>query len=132
MEKYIIIVLAVMVLGLVLYTSCATRNNGFKTVGVDEFSKLIAENDGIQLLDVRTQSEYDEGHIAGAQHINVLDSTFVDKAKAQLDKQKPVAVYCRSGHRSAKAAHSMVKAGYRVINLDGGIIAWQKAGKKVE
>lgn len=130
--KYALIIVAVLVVVMVVYTSCATRNNGFKTVGVDEFSRLIADREGIQLLDVRTQSEYDDGHIAGAKLINVLDSTFIDKASAQLDKQKPVAVYCRSGHRSAKAAHSMVKAGYQVINLDGGINAWKEAGKEVE
>lgn len=130
--KYILIISAILVVGIVIYTSCATRNNGFKTVSVDEFSRLIANREDIQLLDVRTQSEYNDCHIAGAKLINVLDSTFIEKATAQLDKQKTVAVYCRSGHRSAKAAHSMVKAGYQVINLDGGIIAWKDAGKEVE
>ena len=130
--KYFLIIAAVLVIGIVIYSSCATKNNGFKTVGVDEFYKLIADRESIQLLDVRSQSEYNEGHIAGAKLIDVNDSTFIDKASAQLNKQKPVAVYCRSGRRSAKAANEMVKAGYKVINLDGGIIAWQDAGKNVE
>lgn len=130
--KYFLIVAAVLVIGMVVYSSCATKNKGFKTVGVDEFSKLIADREAIQLLDVRTQSEYNEGHIAGAKLIDVNDSSFIDKASALLDKQKPVAVYCRSGRRSAKAANAMVNAGFRVINLDGGILAWQDAGKNVE
>lgn len=130
--KYILIIAVVLVMGMVIYSSCATRNNGFKTVDVDEFAKLITGTEGIQLLDVRTQQEYNEGHIAGAKLIDVNDSSFLDKATAQLDKHKPVAVYCRSGRRSAKAANAMVKAGYQVINLDGGIIAWQDAGKDVE
>lgn len=130
--KYILIIAVVLVIGMMVYSSCATRNNGFKTVSVDEFSKLIADREAIQLLDVRTQSEYNEGHIAGAKLIDVNDSSFIDKVTAQIDKQKPVAVYCRSGRRSAKAANSMVKAGFQVINLDGGILAWQDAGKEVE
>lgn len=130
--KYILIIAVVLVVGVMFYSSCATRNNGFKTVDVDEFSKLIAGNEGIQLLDVRTQEEYKDGHIAGAKLIDVNDSTFIDKATAQLNKKKPVAVYCRSGRRSAKAANAMVKAGFQVINLDGGILAWQDAGKDIE
>lgn len=130
--KYILIIAVVLVVGVMFYSSCATRNNGFKTVDVDEFSKLIAGNEGIQLLDVRTQEEYKDGHIAGAKLIDVNDSTFIDKATAQLNKKKPVAVYCRIGRRSAKAANAMVKAGFQVINLDGGIIAWQDAGKNIE
>lgn len=130
--KYILIIAVVLVVGVMFYSSCATRNNGFKTVDVDEFSKLIAGNEGIQLLDVRTQEEYKDGHIAGAKLIDVNDSTFIDKATAQLNKKKPVAVYCRSGRRSAKAANAMVKAGFQVINLDGGILAWQDAGKGIE
>ncbi|MBR5638425.1 MAG: rhodanese-like domain-containing protein [Muribaculaceae bacterium] len=130
--KYILIIAVVLVIGIVIYSSCATKNNGFKTVGVDEFSKLIADRESIQLVDMRTLSEYNEGHIAGAKLIDVNDSLFIDKVTAQLDKQKTVAVYCRSGRRSAKAANAMVKAGFQVINLDGGIIAWQDAGKDVE
>lgn len=130
--KYILVIAVVLVVGMMFYSSCATRNNGFKTVNVDEFSKLIAGNKGIQVLDVRTQEEYNDGHIAGAKLINVNDSTFIDKAAAQLNKKKPVAVYCRSGRRSAEAANAMVKAGFQVINLDGGILAWQDAGKDIE
>ena len=130
--KYILIIAVILIVGVMFYSSCATRNNGFKTVNVDEFSKLIAGNDGIQVLDVRTKEEYNEGHIAGAKLIDVNDSTFIDKAAAQLNKKKPVAVYCRSGRRSAKAANAMVKTGFHVINLDGGILAWQEAGKDIE
>ena len=130
--KYFLVISVFLLLGMMIYSSCATRNNGFKTVSVDEFSKLIANREGIQLLDVRTQDEYNEGHIAGAKLIDVNDSLFLEKATSQLSKKKPVAVYCRSGRRSAKAANAMVKAGYQVINLDGGILAWQDAGKETE
>ncbi len=102
--------------------------NTYSTVGVDEFQTLIADP-GMQLLDVRTQEEFDEGHIAGAILVDVNDSAFVDKAMAVLDTQRQVAVYCRSGRRSALAANQLAAKGMTVTNLDGGIIAWQDSGK---
>ena len=100
----------------------------FSNVGVDEFQALIADPN-MQLLDVRTPEEFDEGHIAGATLVDVNDSSFVDRAVAILDKQRPVAVYCRSGRRSARAATLLVAQGYTVTNLNGGVMAWQDAGK---
>ena len=100
----------------------------FSNVGVDEFQTLIADPN-MQLLDVRTPEEFDDGHIAGATLVDVNDSSFVERAVAILDKQRPVAVYCRSGRRSARAANLLVAQGYTVTNLNGGVMAWQDAGK---
>ncbi len=100
----------------------------FSNVGVDEFQTFIA-NPVVQLLDVRTRDEFDEGHIAGATLVDVNDSTFVEQAMAILDKQRPVAVYCRSGRRSARAANLLSAQGCQVTNLIGGVMAWQDAGK---
>ena len=100
----------------------------FASVGVDEFQTFIA-NPAVQLLDVRSRDEFDEGHIAGATLIDVNDSTFVEQAMAILDKQRPVAVYCRSGRRSARAANLLSAQGCQVTNLVGGVMAWQDAGK---
>lgn len=102
----------------------------FSNVGVDEFQTLIA-NPVVQLLDVRTRDEFDEGHIAGATLIDVNDSTFVEQAMAVIDKQRPVAVYCRSGRRSARAANLLTNQGCQVTNLVGGVMAWQDAGKEL-
>ena len=100
----------------------------YANMGVDEFQTLIA-NPAVQLLDVRTQDEYDDGHIAGATLVDVNDTTFVDQAMAVLDPQRQVAVYCRSGRRSARAASLLTARGFKVTNLDGGVMAWQDAGK---
>ena len=56
-------------------------------------------------------------------------SDFLDKALAVLDPARPVAVYCRSGRRSARAASLLADKGFSVTNLDGGVLAWQDAGK---
>ncbi|MBR5725298.1 MAG: rhodanese-like domain-containing protein [Muribaculaceae bacterium] len=100
----------------------------FANMGVDEFQTLIADP-RVQLLDVRSQEEFDEGHIASATLVDVNDSTFIDKAMAVLDPQREVAVYCRSGRRSARAASQLASKGLKVTNLAGGVIAWQDAGK---
>ena len=102
----------------------------YSTVNVEEFQELIADPN-VQLLDVRTRDEYDEGHIAGAKLVDVNESNFVEQAMAVLDKQRPIAVYCRSGRRSARAASLLTEQGYTVTNMGGGVMAWQDAGKSL-
>ena len=102
----------------------------FATMGVEEFQAFIAD-DNVQLVDVREPEEFDDGHLVGAVLIDVNESDFVGKALAVLDKQRPVAVYCRSGRRSARAASLLANQGYNVTNLDGGVLAWQDMGKSL-
>lgn len=100
----------------------------YANMGVNEFQTLIA-NPVVQLLDVRSQEEFDEGHIANALLVDVNDGDFVENCVARLDASRPVAVYCRSGRRSARAASLLAAKGYQVTNLAGGVMAWQDAGK---
>ena len=96
-----------------------------KTVGVEEFAEIMAQAD-VRLIDVRTPKEYAEGHLAGAEIIDVKAADFAERIK---NIKGVVAVYCRSGKRSLMAAEQLAKQGCTVYNLDGGILAWQKAGK---
>ena len=100
-------------------------NKSVKTMGVDDFAEVMTRND-VLLIDVRTPNEYAEGHLAGAENIDVKAADFAERIK---DIKGTVAVYCRSGKRSLMAAEQLVKRGCTVYNLDGGILAWQKAGK---
>ena len=111
--------------------SCQQAKGDFKTVPVKEFASLI-EDASVQRLDVRTMAEYSEGHIPGTININVLDDSFAVMAASTLQKDKPVALYCRSGKRSKKAAAILSEKGYKVYELDKGFNAWQEAGEKVE
>ena len=86
---------------------------------------------GVQLLDVRTKEEWDEGHLKGAKMVTLSEQGFADQVKAVLDPKKPVVVYCGSGKRSAKAAKQLRDAGFTVHDMAGGITAWQKEGKPV-
>ena len=97
-------------------------------VKVEQAEKQIAS--GVQLLDVRTKEEWNEGHLKGAKLVPVTEEGFLAKAEAALDPKKPVLVYCKSGKRSAKAAKELREAGFTpVLEMEGGIMAWEKAGK---
>ena len=106
--------------GLCAIFGCSAK--GFRSVEADEFAREIAK-ENVQIVDVRTASEYAEGHILGAVNIDVLSSDFADKI-ATLDKAKTVALYCRSGRRSKSAAEQAVKQGFTVVELDGGVLSW--------
>ena len=91
------------------------------------FKECIADT-AVVRLDVRTDEEYAEGHIAGAMNIDVLQPDFEQKSKAVLPKNKTIALYCRSGKRSKKAARILSELHYKVVELDGGYMEWKQAG----
>ena len=112
-----------------LMAACAPK---YPTVTPDEFEQTIAEPD-VQLIDVRTQEEYEQGHIVGAMNIDWKSDSFVDDATSMLDKSKTVAVYCRVGHRSHEAGDKLYTVGYtHVVELQGGLEAWKAAGKTIQ
>jgi glyoxylase-like metal-dependent hydrolase (beta-lactamase superfamily II)/rhodanese-related sulfurtransferase len=81
--------------------------------------------DELTLVDVREANEWDGelGHVDGAMHIPLAD---VDKRMAEIPKDKPVIMICRSGRRSARSTQMLEKAGYeKVANLPGGMIRWR-------
>jgi len=103
----------------------------FKNVNAQEFEKMRAAKTNI-VLDVRTQKEYDAGHIPGAKLIDFNSPDF-DKKVSALDKDKTYLVHCAGGGRSAKASAKMSAMNFKdVYNLEGGYRAWEKAGNKPE
>ena len=107
--------------GLCAIFGCSAK--GFVSVGADEFAREIAK-EGVQIVDVRTASEYAEGHIPNAVNMDVLSYDFAEKI-ATLDKERTVALYCRSGRRSKSAAEQAAKQGFTVVELDGGVLSWR-------
>ncbi|OIP05632.1 MAG: hypothetical protein AUJ97_00425 [Bacteroidetes bacterium CG2_30_32_10] len=99
-------------------------------VNVEKFSTLIAEKK-VQLLDVRTPEEWQEGIINEAIKMNYYDDNFSEQLKT-LNKNEPIYVYCKSGNRSRKAATQMEEMGFtKIYNLVGGFSAWRGAAKNV-
>ena len=83
------------------------------------------------ILDVRKADEFAEGHITGAILIDQFQSDFLEQAQVKLHKDKTIAIYCRSGRRSANAAGKLADVGYKRVNLKGGILAWKEANMPV-
>ncbi len=85
------------------------------------------DNPEFIILDVRTSSEFNSGHIANALNIDYKSSDFKD-AIGKLDRDKTYLTYCRSGRRSAKASEIMLELGFeKIYMINGGIFAWDKA-----
>ena len=104
-----------------LLFGCAPKPS-FRSVDAEQFAREI-EREEVQLVDVRTAEEFAEGHIPGAMNMDVNGVAF-EAQIATLDTERPVALYCRSGRRSKVAAEKVVKAGFEVVELDGGILSW--------
>ena len=91
---------------------------------IRNFAKKIMDTESdYVILDVRTQEEYDEGHIKNA--ILIPDYEIADRAESELtDKEQLILVYCRSGRRSKNAAKQLSDMGYSNVKEFGGIIDW--------
>ena len=111
--------------------SCTAQTNTALTAS--EFESGISDNDSIQILDVRTPEEYDNGHIKGALLADWNNKEQFEERIKYIDKNKPVYVYCLSGGRSAAAADRLKAAGFtNVVNLEGGINAWKRNNNPLE
>ncbi len=112
--------------------SCQNAGPGVKeNLSADQFEAKLKGAD-VQLIDVRTPGEYEEGHLKDAVNIDINSGDFEQKL-AKLDKNKPVLVYCLSGGRSGSAAGILNGMGFKeVYNLNGGIMSWNNAGKPTQ
>ena len=95
----------------------------YQQITQDEAKQIMNDEENYIILDVRTQSEYDEGHIPNA--ICVPNETIGSDDITELpDKEQLILVYCRSGRRSKEAAAKLADMGYTNIKEFGGIIDW--------
>ena len=123
MKKLILLLLAVMML-----TACGQDKENdqgavYVNITAEEAKQIMDSEKGYIILDVRTQEEYDQGHIPGATQIS--HEEIAEKAEEVLpDKNQLILVYCRSGRRSKIAAEALVELGYTNIKEFGGIIDW--------
>jgi rhodanese-related sulfurtransferase len=102
-----------------------------EVVAPKAFHEQLTTQSDVVLLDVRTDGEYKSGHIEGALNCNVNGADFKKQVEI-LDKDKTVYLYCGSGVRSARAAKELKGMGFkRIVDLSGGIQAWQAAGLNI-
>ena len=107
-----------------LNVACAQAS--YEDADVKGFAELMT-NPNVVVLDVRTADEFKDGHLVGALNIDQAQSDFIQKVKETLPTDRTIAVYCRSGRRSANAAGRLAAEGYKAVNLKGGILAWKEA-----
>ena len=118
----------IMLLTLALPFGCVGCSMG-NSISYDQISgaeakSLMDSESGYVIIDARTKSEYDQGHIRGA--ILIPEYEIASRAKNELpDKNQLILVYCRSGRRSKIAAEELVKLGYTNVKEFGGIIDWE-------
>lgn len=96
----------------------------FEQISQAEAKEIMDSGVSYFLLDARTQSEYDEGHIEGAVMIPEYEIKS-SQGKLPSDKDTLILVYCRSGRRSKIAAQALCELGYTNVKEFGGIITWE-------
>ena len=106
------------------FTNCISQEK-IKSITTIELKALLVKEE-IQLLDVRSPKEIAQGFIKTAKFANYFDDDFFEQASKQLDKNKTVYLYCRSGNRSGKSAKILQGKGFDVINVLGGFNQWKK------
>ena len=131
MIKTIYMIFFVCAFALGLWACTGKQKEEYKNLSSAQFEELIKDSN-VQLLDVRTLEEHMEGHIPRSMLINVKDENFASCVDELLSKEKKVAVYCRSGRRSRTAAELLIKKGFKVYNLDKGILNWMEEGREIE
>ncbi len=118
--KYIPIILS-----LLLLVGCAAQpeNASYRQISMEDAVKLMAEEDGYIILDVRRADEFAAGHIPGA--INVANESIgTDEIPELPDQDQLILVYCRSGNRSKQASQKLANLGYTNVVEFGGINDW--------
>ena len=119
MKKFILPLLLALVL-----TACGGGSQGYNQIDAEEAKSMMDSNADVIILDVRQQSEYDEGHIPNAV-LFPLDTIDADNAADILpDSDATILIYCRSGNRSVQASKKLAELGYTNLYEFGGINSW--------
>lgn len=105
-------------------------SEGSQLLGADDAVDLLAQRDDLIVIDVRTPEEFAEGHLAGAELIDIQAADFGDRI-AELDPEVTYVVYCRTGNRSAYAVRAMADIGIGSLYDAGGFAELAAAGAPV-
>jgi thioredoxin 1 len=98
-----------------------------KSAGIIDLQAASAR--GEQVVDVREDHEFAEGHVPGATHIPM---STIPVRMNELSKEDPIWLICQSGNRSGQVADYLTQQGYLAINVEGGTVAWLANGFPIE
>ena len=131
-RRYVFGIAILLVISVLAYTQLQGKENPLYEYGdvtVEQAKQLIEEKSNLVILDVRTVSEYDDGHIEGALNIPVQE---IEGRLDELSKNNEILVYCRTGNRSSTAVEIMQANGFtKIYHMHRGITAWIDAGYPV-
>ncbi|WP_242085428.1 rhodanese-like domain-containing protein [Aestuariivivens sediminis] len=117
---------------MLILAGCEQFTDNQAKIVTPEEMQILLQNERVQLVDVRTPEEYNDGYIENAINIDFYSPTFVEDIE-KLDKEQPILVYCKSGRRSAKCSKILEEAGFKKIyDLKGGFSTWKFKGFKIE
>lgn len=132
MIKRLLAITVVAVLGFLSLQACAQEKESksdTNRIAAEQFQQQLQKQPGV-IIDVRTQEEFDWGHLAVADyHLNLLNGNF-ETSLDSLGKDKTYYLYCRSGNRSGKAAKLMGQNGFKNVYNIGGYQELVSAGLK--
>ncbi|WP_282149204.1 rhodanese-like domain-containing protein [Algibacter lectus] len=113
--------------------NCKAQNDDIVTkVTPEELEVLLKEQKEMKLIDVRTPEEFGAGHISRAENINFFSENF-SKSLAELDKEEPLIIYCKSGRRSGKSIAIFKELGFtKIYELEGGVLNWKSKDFEVK
>jgi len=115
---------------LIAVSACAQQKTA-EDLNAQEAQEFIQKQDPV-VLDVRTEREFNQGHLADAKLIDFYNENFEQRLE-ELPQDEPYLVYCHSGGRSAKAVKMMKDLGFQeVYNLSGGVSSWSSEGKNLQ
>ena len=123
--KKVFRITALLSVGVLFFGSCkgGVKSKGYESISPKEAKAIMDSGEAHIILDVRTQSEFNEGHIKGA--VLIPDSEVKSRAEKELpNKEALILVYCRSGRRSKNASQILADMGYVNVKEFGGIIDW--------
>lgn len=124
--KYIYMKNLFFIIALILCISCKGQEkaNGTQVIDIQTLKTEVIGKD-VQLVDVRSEKEYNQGHIDDAININIANKDNFKKEIQKLDRTKPVYIYCHSGGRSHRASKIMKELGFTSIyDFSGGWSTW--------
>ncbi|TFH14832.1 rhodanese-like domain-containing protein [Candidatus Bathyarchaeota archaeon] len=123
----VLVIVAILAVTAGIYTpKLLNMGNDYGDVTVQEAKKLIEDEPELVILDVRTDAEYNDGHIEGATNFPVEE---LANRLTELDKNSELLVYCRTGNRSSTAVSILEDAGFsKIYHMSEGISAWTQQG----
>ena len=130
MWKTILTIASILIIGIIMFNMFTKQSNGID-ISIDEFKEKFQEEQGV-VIDVRTQEEYEEGHLVKTDKLLDFTNGEFQNSLIDMDKDKTYYLYCRTGNRSGQAARIMKSQGFENVYNVGGFEDLANAGFEAE